>query len=58
VIVIDASALLETLLRTPTAAAVEERLFDVVHTLHAPHLIDIEVAQVLRCYAAGDYILD
>ena len=51
-IVVDASALLEALLRTPAAPAVEERLFDAGHTLHAPHLIDVEVAQVLRRYAA------
>ena len=51
-IVVDASALLETLLRTLAAAAVEERLFGVGDTLHAPHPIDIEVAQVLRRYAA------
>jgi predicted nucleic acid-binding protein len=56
VIVVDASALLETLLRTSAAAAVEERLFDVGDTLHAPHLIDIEVAQVLRRYAATGQI--
>jgi predicted nucleic acid-binding protein len=56
VIVVDASALLEALLRTPAAAAVEERLFDVRHTLHVPHLIDIEVAQVLRRYAATGQI--
>ena len=49
---VDASAILETLLRTPAAAAVEERLFDAGDTLHAPHLIDVEVAQVLRRYAA------
>ena len=49
---VDAAALLDALLRTPAAAAVEERLFDVGDTLHAPHLIDIEVAQVLRRYAA------
>ena len=55
-IVVDASALLEALLRTPAAAAVEERLCDVGDTLHAPHLIDIEVAQVLRCYAAAGQI--
>ncbi len=55
-IVVDASALLEALLQTPAAAAVEERLFDVRHTLHAPHLIDIEVAQVLRRYAATGQI--
>jgi predicted nucleic acid-binding protein len=51
VIVVDASALLEALLRTPAAAAVEERLFDRRQTLHAPHLLDLEVAQVLRRYA-------
>ncbi|HEX9646705.1 MAG TPA: type II toxin-antitoxin system VapC family toxin [Alphaproteobacteria bacterium] len=54
-IVVDASAALEALLRTPAAAAVEERLFDSGETLHAPHLIDVEVAQVLRRYAnAGE----
>ena len=51
-IVVDASALLETLLQTPAAAGIDERLFDAGDTLHAPHLIDIEVAQVLRRYAA------
>ena len=55
-IVVDASALLEALLRTPAAAAVGERLFDVGDTLRAPHLIDIEVAQVLRRYAATGQI--
>jgi len=53
VIVVDASALAEALLRTPAAAAVEERLFGTGQSLHAPHLIDIEVAQVLRRYAAS-----
>ena len=52
-IVVDASALVEALLRTPAAAAVEERLFGTGQSLHAPHLIDIEVAQVLRRYAAS-----
>lgn len=50
-IVADASAVLEVLLRMPAAAAVESRLFDPSETLHAPHLIDVEVAQVLRRYA-------
>ena len=54
-IVVDASAVLEALLRTPAAAAVEDRLFGARTTLHAPHLLDVEVAQVLRRYAAtGD----
>jgi predicted nucleic acid-binding protein len=52
-IVVDASALLEVLLRTRSAPAVETRLFDEPRqTLHAPHLLDVEVAQVLRRYAA------
>jgi predicted nucleic acid-binding protein len=51
-IVVDASALLEALLRTPAAAAVERRLFEAGETLHAPHLLDVEVAQVVRRYAA------
>jgi len=55
VIVVDASAMLEVLLRTPAAEAVERRLFQPRQTLHAPHLIDVEVAQVVRRYAAtGD----
>ena len=57
-IVIDASALLEALLRTPAARAVEERLFEPEHTLHAPHLLDIEVAQVIRQYSANGEIGD
>lgn len=53
-IVVDASALLEVLLRTDAAGAVESRLFG-GETLHAPHVLDLEVAQVLRRYErAGD----
>lgn len=48
-IVVDASALLEVLLRTERATAIEARLF-AGDTLHAPHLLDLEVAQVLRRY--------
>ena len=54
-IVVDASALLEVLLRTSAAKPVEDRLFAARQTLHAPHLLDVEVAQVVRRYAAhGD----
>ena len=52
-IVVDASAMLEALLRTPAATAVEKRLFESSQTLHAPHLLDVEVAQVVRRYAAN-----
>jgi predicted nucleic acid-binding protein len=51
-IVVDASALIEVLLRTPAARAVENRLFAQGQTLHAPHLLDVEVTQVIRRYAA------
>jgi len=55
VIVVDASAMLEALLRTSAGKAVEDRLFAPGQTLHAPHLLDVEVAQVIRRYAAhGD----
>jgi predicted nucleic acid-binding protein len=54
-IVVDASAVLEALLRTPAAESVERRMFDSRRTLHAPHLLDVEIAQVLRRYArAGE----
>ncbi|MGH9473945.1 MAG: type II toxin-antitoxin system VapC family toxin, partial [Terriglobales bacterium] len=47
-IVLDASAVVELLLATPLGAAVEVRLTDPAEGLHAPHLIDLEVAQTLR----------
>jgi predicted nucleic acid-binding protein len=52
-IVVDASAVLEVLLRTPRGIRLEGRLLGGDETLHAPHLIDVEVAQVLRRYAAA-----
>jgi predicted nucleic acid-binding protein len=48
VIVIDASALLEILLRTQRADALMARALDASERLHAPQLLDIEVTQVLR----------
>jgi predicted nucleic acid-binding protein len=55
VIVVDASAVLEVLLNTPAAPRVAERMFAPGETVHAPHLIDLEVAQVLRRFAlAGE----
>lgn len=47
--------MLELLLRTETGAAVEAKLFRRDETIHAPALIDLEVAQVLRRFVArGD----
>jgi predicted nucleic acid-binding protein len=47
-IVVDASALLELLLQTSLGARVEARLFGEEDELHAPHLLDVEIAQGLR----------
>ncbi|MFH1572846.1 MAG: type II toxin-antitoxin system VapC family toxin [Acidobacteriota bacterium] len=49
-IVPDASAVLELLLNTARAPRIAARLFAPDESLHAPHLLDIEVAQVLRRY--------
>lgn len=51
-IVLDASALVELILATPTGRLVAERIADPAIGLHVPHLADIEVAQALRRYAA------
>lgn len=55
-VVVDASALVEVLLRSKNAGPVEARLFASGEALHAPYLIDIEVTHVLRRYAAGGEI--
>lgn len=46
--VMDASAAVELLLNTPAGKRISARLEDETEIIHAPHLIDIEVAQVLR----------
>jgi predicted nucleic acid-binding protein len=52
VIVVDASVVLEVLLRTPHSDAIADRIFRSRERLHAPHLLDLEVAQVLRRYVS------
>jgi predicted nucleic acid-binding protein len=51
VIVLDASAVLEVLLHRPGAGCILDRLSEEGESLHVPHLLDVEVAQVLRRYA-------
>jgi predicted nucleic acid-binding protein len=51
VIVVDTSAIVEVLLRSAAGTAIQERLFEEGQTLHVPHLLDIEVTQVIRRYA-------
>ncbi|HEY3055433.1 MAG TPA: type II toxin-antitoxin system VapC family toxin [Thermoanaerobaculia bacterium] len=49
-IVVDASAALDLLLNRAPASALRERFFRAGETLHAPHLLDVEVLHVLRRY--------
>jgi predicted nucleic acid-binding protein len=51
VIVADASAVVEVLLNTPSGAEIRDLLFASEETIHVPHLLDLEVLQVLRRYA-------
>jgi len=56
VIVLDASAALDWLLRTPEGLKIEKRIFARPQNVHAPHLLDLEVAQVLRKLAGNGTI--
>ncbi len=49
-IVPDASAMLEVVLRTQTGVRALSSVLSETESLHAPHLIDLEVVQVLRRY--------
>ena len=47
-IVLDASAAVDWLLRTPAGQRIEQRIYARNETLHTVHLLDVEFAQVLR----------
>lgn len=49
-IVLDASAAIEWLFQSPTGLKIDRRIFSISESLHAPHLLDVEVVQVLRRY--------
>jgi predicted nucleic acid-binding protein len=55
-IVLDASAVLELVLGTSAGSEVARRISRRSPSLHAPHLLGVEVAQVLRRYAARGVI--
>lgn len=52
-IVVDASAVVELLLRSENSCPIEARILDQAELPHAPHLMDVEVVHVLRRYAAS-----
>ena len=47
-LVVDASAVAELLLGRPAAARIERHIAEHEHSLHAPHLLDLEVLSALR----------
>lgn len=47
-IVIDASAMVEWLLHSSAGLRIENRIYSKRETLHAPHLLDLEVAHTFR----------
>lgn len=58
-IVLDASALFELLLNSPAGQAIGNRINDPALGIHAPDLVDVEVAQTLRKLARkGDLTPD
>ena len=66
-IVIDASAAVDWLLQTSAGQLIEKRIYSHNESLHTPHLLDLEVAQVLRrlvregtvsAHRANEVILD
>jgi predicted nucleic acid-binding protein len=48
VIVLDASAAVDWLLQTAAGQRIEKRIYSHNESLHTPHLLDLEVTQVLR----------
>jgi predicted nucleic acid-binding protein len=55
-IVLDASAVLELLLNTRAGQVVRRRIAPPQISLHAPHLVDLEVTQALRRYVRAGHL--
>ena len=54
---LDASAAIDWLLQTPAGQRIEQRIYSRNESLHAPHLLDVEVTQALRRLARDGRIL-
>jgi predicted nucleic acid-binding protein len=57
-IVLDASAAIDWLMQSPPGQLIEQRIYSRKETLHAPHLLDLEITQVLRRLVREGTILD
>jgi predicted nucleic acid-binding protein len=58
VIVLDASVVVELVLGTTAGRLLIERIAEPAIALHAPHLLDVEVAQVVRRYVLGGQVTE
>jgi len=47
-IVLDASAAIDWLIQSPAGKLIEKRIYSRNETLHAPHILDLEVTQIFR----------
>ena len=56
-IVLDASAVIDWLLQTRAGQHIEHRIYSHHETMHVPHLLDLEVTQVLRRLVGQGVIL-
>ena len=54
--VLDASAVVELVLGSEAGREIAERVRDPGIALHAPHLVDVEVAQVVRRYVLAGQV--
>ncbi|MBL8228119.1 MAG: type II toxin-antitoxin system VapC family toxin [Bryobacterales bacterium] len=57
-IVVDASLIVELLIRGPLTLTIEQSLADAHHPLIAPHLLDVEVVSSLRNLTASSQVDD
>ena len=57
-IVLDASAAIDWLIQSPAGKLIGQRILGQQETIHAPHLFDLEVLQVLRRLAHQFVITD
>ena len=57
-IVVDASAVIEVILRTEVGRKLAGRVLDPRQDTHAPHLLDVEVTQVVRRFARAREVTD
>jgi predicted nucleic acid-binding protein len=57
-IIVDASAVIDLLIQSAAGLLVEKRIYARPDSMHAPHILDLEVTQVLRRLARDGTVSD